>query len=468
MMTLAAPARLGVQRPRVLHLPEGISSTAGEEAAELAELAGLHLDHWQRFALNAILAERADGQWAAFEAAVVVPRQNGKGAIIEALEIAGLFLLGEGLILHSAHEFKTAWEGFVRVRDLIEGCPDLDRQVADINKTRTEILLKDGRRLRFVARSKGSGRGFSVDRLILDEAYNLGAAQMAALLPTMSARPNPQVVYLSSAPMDTSEQLHAVRRRGLSDERGRLAYLEWSIDPDVDDRADPASWAKANPGLGIRISGEFLANEIETLPVAEFDRECLGVPDEPASANDLISPKEWAALCDEASECARPVAMSLDVNPERTAGGFAVAGPRPDGVVHVELIDRRPGLDWVVGRAKELQGRWRLPIMVAASGPAMALVDALRAAGVTVDVIPADELSRWLGVLIDAVHHQTLAHLGQQPLDAAVKAAVVATRGDVGWWSRRRSSADISPLVAVTIAHGRAAKGTGEVMQAVW
>lgn len=467
-MSLAAPVRLGVQRPRVLHLPEGISSTAGEEAAELAETAGLVLDHWQRFALNAILAERADGKWAAFEAAVVVPRQNGKGAIIEALELAGLFLLGEGLILHSAHEFKTAWEGFLRVTDLIEGCDDLYRRVAGIHKTRTEIELKSGQRLRFVARSKGSGRGFSADRLILDEAYNLGGAQTAALLPTLSSRPNPQVVYLSSAPMETSEQLHAVRRRGLSDERGRLAYLEWSIDPEVDDRADPAAWARANPSLGIRISEEFVASEIETMPAAEFDRERLGVPDEPAAANDLITVEAWAGLRDDGSTCGRPSGLALDVNPERTWASFAVAGPGRDGVIHVEVADRRSGVEWVPARAKELQDRWRLPLLVAASGPAVALADALKHAGVMVEVVAADELSRWLGVLIDGVRNRRLAHIGQQPLDEAVKSAVVSTRGDVGWWSRRRSTADISPLVAVTLAHGKAARGKGNVMQAVW
>ena len=59
--------------------------------------------------------ERADGKWAAFETALIVPRQNGKGSILEARELAGLFLFGEQLILHSAHEFKTAQEAFRRV-----------------------------------------------------------------------------------------------------------------------------------------------------------------------------------------------------------------------------------------------------------------------------------------------------------------------------------------------------------------
>ena len=42
------------------------------------------------------MRERADGNWSAFEVGVNVPRQNGKGGIIEARELAGLFLLGSG------------------------------------------------------------------------------------------------------------------------------------------------------------------------------------------------------------------------------------------------------------------------------------------------------------------------------------------------------------------------------------
>lgn len=69
------------------------------------------LDEWQRFALDCMLGERADGKWAAFETALIVPRQNGKGSVLEARELAGLFLFGEQLILHSAHEFQDGAGG---------------------------------------------------------------------------------------------------------------------------------------------------------------------------------------------------------------------------------------------------------------------------------------------------------------------------------------------------------------------
>ena len=79
----------GAQEPRISLVPDYVAST-GPDAIELAALAGLHLDPWQQLVLTHSLGERPDGKWAAFEVGLVVPRQNGKGSILEARELAGL------------------------------------------------------------------------------------------------------------------------------------------------------------------------------------------------------------------------------------------------------------------------------------------------------------------------------------------------------------------------------------------
>jgi hypothetical protein len=71
----------------------------------LASIAGLHLDEWQQNVIIGSLGEVRPGKWAAFEVGAVVPRQNGKGSILEARELAGMFLFDEKLIIHSAHDF---------------------------------------------------------------------------------------------------------------------------------------------------------------------------------------------------------------------------------------------------------------------------------------------------------------------------------------------------------------------------
>lgn len=165
-----------------------------------------------------ICAEDAAGKWAAFEAAVVGPRQNGKDEIFVARELAGLYLFDDELQLFTCHEFKTAAEGFRRTLSFIEGSHDLSRLVRKVRTSHGEegVELMNGNRLRFLARTSGSGRGFSCDTLYLNEAFQLGSENVGALMPTMSARPNPQIIYGSSAPLSSSTQLHAVRRRALA------------------------------------------------------------------------------------------------------------------------------------------------------------------------------------------------------------------------------------------------------------
>jgi phage terminase large subunit-like protein len=71
------------------------------------------------------LALAADGLWAAFEFALIVPRQNGKGAVLECIELAFLVLFDARLVIHTAHEFKTAQEAFIRIRTVFESTPEL-------------------------------------------------------------------------------------------------------------------------------------------------------------------------------------------------------------------------------------------------------------------------------------------------------------------------------------------------------
>ena len=101
----------------------------GREAVELAESAGLILDPWQQYVLEHSLGERRDGKWAAPEVGLCVPRQNGKGSILAARELAGLFLFDEELIIHSAHEQATASGQFQRLLDLIDGVPEFTRRM---------------------------------------------------------------------------------------------------------------------------------------------------------------------------------------------------------------------------------------------------------------------------------------------------------------------------------------------------
>ena len=467
------------REPRIKLVPD-YDSSAGDEAIELAAMAGLKLDEWQQTALRAMLGEKPDGLWAAFEVGLCVPRQNGKNAILEARELAGLFLLGERLIVHSAHEFDTSMEHFLRIRDLIEGTPMLDKRVAAIRTANGKegIELRSKQRLRFRARTKGGGRGWSADLVVFDEAMEIKQASHGSILPTLSARDNPQVIYAGSA---VDEWIHdhglvvaKVGERGIAGDEG-LAYFEWSADigdPKKDDPeaaldvvTDEGAWAQANPSLGIRITTQHVAAEQRSMDPRTFAVERLGVgawPSTDAEGDQVIPPEAWRALEDIDSEPRDPVCIAFDVAPDRSASAIVVAGMREDGNVHIELVDperddedaSRKGTRWLIPRLVEM-AKDHNPAVIACdpAGPAGSFIDRLEAKGVEVEEVSMREYGQACGALFDAVGDATLRHIGQADLNYAVAGAAKRTLGEAWAWKRKGSATDISPLVAATLAH---------------
>lgn len=437
-------------------------------------MAGLFLDPWEEHILTASLAERADHKWAAFEVGVVVPRQNGKGSILEARELSGLFLLDERLLIHSAHQFDTSLEGFRRLLMLIEDTPDFDRRVHRVSKSHGEegIELKKNlrtglrQRIRFRTRTKGGGRGFTADWLGLDEAMILPETTVGALLPTLSARPNPQVMYAASAVdqeiHDEGVALARLRERALKRDDPSLAYFEHSVDAEKpaeitrEMAEDPRRWAEANPGLGIRITTEHVAREQRSMDPRTFAVERLGVGDWPRTdglEGVVITPEAWAGRIDRESIVLDPVCFAFDVTPDRTAAAIGVAGLRTDGLAHVEIVEHKRGTGWVVGRIAELLEEHKaLGVVCDASGPAASLLPELAELKIEVTLVNAKEHAQACGVIFDAVDQDTLWHLGTRELATAIAGAVKRPLGDAWAWSRKSSAVDISPLVAITLA----------------
>lgn len=426
--------------------------------------------------MDPMLAVRPDGKWLCFECGEIVSRQNGKGGVGEIRVLAGLFLLRERLIMWSAHEYKTAMEAFLRIRSLVDNTDDLRKRVRRVVNTNGEegIELLTGQRLRFVARSKGSGRGFSADCNVIDEAFAYTPAQQAALMPTTSARPNPQFLFLSSPPLDgeSGQPLYDLRERGEAGADPSLSWRDWGVAGDLDnlhliDLDDRRLWAAANPSLGIRITEETIERERRSMDPASFARERLGVWPKRITADDdaAIDRRLWAELRDQKSQPGEYVSFAVDISPSRDWASISVFSPRDDGREHWELVDRRAGTDWVVARVVDLNAEHR-PIVWAldAAGPAGTLVEALDDAGITIPERPEEphrgaliipmvrEVAMATGQAIDAVRQKLPAHIGQQELTEAVRGAKLRTLGDGSAWGRRISTCDISPLVAATLA----------------
>jgi len=464
---------LGDKRPRIISVPLSTSTATAYEAIDLAAQAGLHLDEWQQLALIDAMGEQPDGLWTALEVAIILSRQNGKGGLIEARQLAGLFLLDEELQIYTAHQFGTARNAMRRIVKLIQNTPHLNKRLArnGIRYSHTEegIELKNGNRLLFMARGE-AGRGFSCDCLYLDEAMILSAEPVAALLPTLSARTNPQIWYLGSAGIgEKSEQLGRLHKRGHAGGDPGLCYLEWSADLCTDEcgrgcrkhdrRDDPRTWARANPALGIRITPQFVEREMNAMKAQKFNQERLGVGDYPAD-DELwaLFPEEiWRSFMDASSAPVGRLALSADISPERTSGAIAIAGRRLDDLLHGEIVDHHStGVGWMVDRIVELVVEHEICVIVIdAAGPAGTLIAPLTAklADRQLNVPIKCPTLRDVGIAYSALvtsltDTKDLRYLDQAALNTAVAGATTRLVGVVKALARKNATTDIAPLVA--------------------
>lgn len=443
-----------------------LSTSRGPAAVELAALAGLDLDDAQRLVLGDGLGYHPGGRWATPEVAVIEPRQNGKTWTLAVRVLAGLYLFGEREIVWTAHRFSTAVDAWRLLVGLVTGSEHLSSRVRSTPKNALDcgIYLNTGAAVRFLARTGVAIRGKSPDCVILDEAFALTDDHLAAILPALSARPNSQVWYGSSAPFPGSEVLRRLCLRGRAGSEG-LAYLEWCADQDAASD-DPQAWRQANPAMGSGRSDAptetTIRRELGAQAESDFRRERLGIWHESESPEWLaIREDAWsAAQADPARPASRlrdPVALGVWVASDRSWSAIAAAGRRADGRRGVEITrdseankqDYRPGTGWLVDRLGALDRRHQPAVIVVGD---KAIADQAESAGLAVvRAHPADQAAA-AATLYDGLcgDRPDVCHIGQRELRTAAAAAEQRRSGAVWYWTSE--GADIAPLWAGSLA----------------
>lgn len=452
--------------------------TLGDEVADLCDMAGYAPDPEQRLGLDAIFGFDRHGKSCAFETCVICCRQNLKTGLFKQAALGWLFITDQRLVVWSAHEFNTAQEAHRDMAELIENNPFLSRRLKRVYNGAADksIELMTGQRLIFKARTATGGRGLSGDKVVLDEAFALRPAHMGALLPTLSVRPDPQVVCGSSAGLAESDVLRGIRDRGRAGSSPRLAYLEWAAETGgcVKERCthelgtvgcaldDEANWARANPQLGRRLTIDYVRAERAALPPAEFARERMGWWDEPGAAA-VFGPGKWEACADLEVEPDAPLqalslAVSWDLSFATICGAATV-----DGRFWVKPLQHAPGTEWVIDRLAELTERHAVEVEVDGRGPAARLIPHLEKAGVQLRIYQTTEILDAWDAFYTAVRDAKLLHFNYAELDSAVDGATTRTVGDRTAWARRTASTEISPLEAATLALHRVTLNDGTV-----
>ena len=465
----------------ILHLPGNVTShAAADEAIEWGECYGLTLDVDQQVTIRAALGESAPKVWAASEVGDFKGRQAGKNDTIKVRQGAGIDLFGERLLIHTAHEWPTAKEDFLRLVAVYEAFDDLRRTVAHIRYGNGENAIefnadRHHARILYRARTGGAGRGFAeADVVFYDEAQHLKGEHLAASLPTTLISRNSQAWYSGSGGMEFSDIAWAMRRRAILGDGSQMAYTEntaqlitvkdGKIELSVPDDLIAEDVLMTHPGYANgRVHRSKMESLFRQLGPEKFGREILCIWDpEPNDDDSSISLERWGQLVDADSLPTKDsVRLALDVPPERTSATVSIAGKRDDNLLHACIYRNIPpaSMGSLVQIVAELALEHNTPIILPPNSPAKAWKSELVAAGVKLDELTHAEYAEACGLILSKVTEGTLRHRGVPEMTSAVAGLGVRKSGDVETWSRRSSSANIAPFVAATCALVRVADG---------
>ena len=464
--------------------------TLGPAIGKVAARLGTPFMPWQQHVVDVAFEVDESSNLVYREVVLTVPRQSGKTTLLLAVMVHRALARSQfgprNKMIYTAQTRKDAREKLEE--DFVIGGLDLaptmrgKYRFVKTNGREHVRFLESGSKIGIDTTTEKSGHGGTLDLGVIDEAFaQIDGRVEQAFSPAMITRPQAQqwvnstAGWLGGSPYLWSK-VAAGRAAVESGEASSSAYFEWSADPDADPE-DPATWWACMPALGQRtitesaIRSELVKMKASPEGINGFKRAYLNlwVPKD-APAEQVIPHARWLASRDRMTQ-ADPRVFSFDATPDRSWGTIATAGGTADST-HVEVVEHREGMDWMVDRICDLDDEYE-PVewLVDKASPAASLVPALVARRFTVVAKGAKPTRRSIRVteLADMLvacgnfydgttkAEPSVFHVGQPELDAALGAAKKRIVGDRFAWDRKDLLIPISPLVAVTLAaHGLA------------
>ena len=490
--------RLGSQTPTFVTAPSrrGVDALDGQDAAQFAAKFGLTLDPWQADLCELWMRRDAkSGKFLAGTWGISVPRQNGKNGALEAVELYGMVVLGLKF-MHTAHEVKTAQKHFRRMKeffgqkrdDPLAKHPELNRLIKEIRNVNGQeaILLcnpdtgEDLGGIEIIARSDGSGRGFTNDVLVIDEAQHLKDEQLEAARPAISAAPSgdPVAIYMGTPPKPSALSAEGagaafvrIRDSAVAGESKRAAWMEFGLDVDAealsDDEmrelaGDMESAARVNPALGRRLFEQTLVDELTELGPRSYLRERFNIwPKHQGDARAALDADEWGKrILPGAVPPEWPLAaIGLDMDLEGRMW-VSVAAHADDPLIHVELLPDDPlvqgsdvAVNWLWSRCRR-----RLPVVMPSDSGATVLEAPLRAKGMKVYRLNTVEVGQASAGMVQAVKDAEVTHLDDPVLVQSVRESSKVPLRSGGWKFGRLGELSGAPLLAASCARFGAVK----------
>jgi hypothetical protein len=429
---------------------------------------------WQQHVADIAGEVLPSGRLAYREVVVTVPRQSGKTTLVLSIVVgraeAGDPFGGRQTMLYAAQTGTAAYDKWKKeyVEDLRAAKKMRGRFTTRMGKSDAAFTFNSSRStFGPIPTQSDSGHGPVLDFGALDEAFAQKDSRVeGAWSPAMITRPMAQLMILSTAGDATSTYFRGKVDQGrlntLADIDYGTAYVEYSA-PDDADPDDHDVWWRCMPALGYTQNIESIQIEYNKMKLADFKRAFLNIWVDRVS--DQVIPADlWDArkIPEGVERKTRPV-FALDISADRTHAVIAMGAAAPDGTPIVRLIKRAPGTGWVVDELLRLREQYDpAAIVMDGVGPVGSLKVDLEREWVDVHTMTASEMAHACGGFYDAVTRpddagRRLWHYDEQPLRDALAGAEKRDLADAWAWTRRKSfeatRADISPLVAVTVAH---------------
>ena len=468
---------IGHQEPRLSLIPEG-DTARGEQAVAFCRAVGMTLYPWQEDLLRDMCRTAPDGLWSAREVLTVVPRQNGKGEVLVARELAGIYLFGEKSIMHSAHFLDTAIDAGNRLWDVIEGNDELMLWWGDSFNDLPKLIKSNGKdaihfpngaKIYFRTRTKKTGRGLSFDLLIFDECFDLPNEVYAAMDKTTRARVNAQKVFISS-PVNRFEHMHgaimSAKRWAAIDEAPMMLFKEWSPGPDEDPFSLEA-WAQSNPSLVTR--GHAGAQLLEIKAEAESAKHSADLRDSflvetlgagrwfPRDGDDsdfvpILDVAKWSEQVRGDVAFTGDSVLGVDVDPSGEMVAVVAALRTKDGV-HVSLnplveFDRE---QVVTSLVRTVGANDPMAIVMDGKGPVSTLQVPLDRAGLAPEIMRWSQVTQATELFLKMFAEGKITNDGNPRWMESLQVAQFRD-GNKNGRALTKSEGDVSALVAATFA----------------
>lgn len=248
---------------RIEFFPRFLRHSKGEWARRPVDLSP-----WQKFVIGSVFGwKRTDGSRRFRVVYEELPRKNGKSTKLAGVGIMQLTIDNEGgaEVYSAATKKDQARIIFDEAKRMVASSPELRNDVrrfklnlsVDSTNSKFEPLSADEKTL----------DGLNPSCLLLDELHKHKNRKLLDVLDTaLGARRQPLLWIITTAGDDTPESVYATENdyavkvlEGTIEDDSLFAFIT-SIDKG-DKWSDPASWAKANPGLGVSVNRDDLERQ---------------------------------------------------------------------------------------------------------------------------------------------------------------------------------------------------------------